>query len=251
MNTRQQQISQYIHDRSQVSISELERLCPDVSSMTIRRDLESLEQSGILVRIHGGARSIHSLSRFSEEIYGRRAMEHINFKQEIAKKAAELVADGMSIYLDAGSTAMYFSQKMPNRRAFITTSGPNIATELLKNDQLTINLLGGQLNPDTISVSGIHAIDYLRSINIDTAFIAASGFSCDSGFTNGNSSECELKRAALSRAQKRIVLMDSSKVGKTMPFTFAQPSGVDILVTDSGIDDETRRYIEDCGVFVV
>jgi len=251
MNARQQEIFEYITANAQVTIAELEALCPNVSSMTIRRDLQCLEQEGVLVRIHGGARSISSLSQFSEEVYTRRAVENVAQKKEIAQKAAQLVRAGSSVYLDAGSTAMYLAQCMPPHRLYITTSGPNIAIELTKTDTFAVNMLGGELNPDTISVSGPHSIEYIGSINIDTAFIAASGYSAEAGFTNGNNNECALKRAALVRARNRVVMMDSSKIGRTLPFTFANHADIGTLITDSGISAELRRSFEEQGVEVL
>ena len=251
MNARQKQIYEYITANAQVTIAELEALCSNVSRMTISRDLQSLEQDGVLVRTHGGARSISSLSQPSEEVYTSRANENVEQKNEIVQKAAQIIHAGSPVYIDAGSTAMYLARCLPQQRLYITTSGPNIAMELVKTGTFAVNLLGGELNPDTISVSGARSIECINSINIDTAFIVASGYSDEAGFTNGNNNECALKRAALARARNRVVMMDSSKIGKTLPFTFAKAADISMLITDSGISDELRRSFEAQGVEVI
>lgn len=236
-------VKQHIQEKGEVKLSELELLLPDISSMTLRRDLKKLEQSGDVVLTKGGAKSIYHLSAIKEELYSKRSMENTAEKHLIAKRAVGYVEEGRSIFLDSGTTVMYLARLLENEKLFITTSAPNIAIECIKNQNAVINLIGGNLNRDNMSLSGITAVEFLDKINIDIAFIASSGFSFKSGFTCGNFDEAEVKRRVILKASKVIVLMDSSKLGKNMPFTFAKPSDVDLVLSDDKIPRDIAQQL--------
>ena len=109
---------------------------------------------------------------------------------------------------------------------------------------------GGMINRDNISISGNQAIAFLDSINIDLALICPSGFSLKDGFTSGNFSECELKRMVVGKARKVVVLMDRSKLDRTLPYTFCQLDRVNTIITD-GLPDDVAEAAEDAGVEVI
>jgi len=229
---RREVINLYIQSKGEVRISELETLLPDVSLMTLRRDLESLEKRGEIVRTRGGAKSIAHLSMLKEAAYTQRVGENTEAKMVIAEKAARLLSPGRSLFIDSGTTAMCLAQKIPDDNYFILTSGPNIALELLKNHNNRVSLTGGQLNRDTISLSGYNAVEYIKTLNIDIAFMAASAFSLTSGFTCGDYSEAEIKRLIIRKASTAVMLMDSSKIDRGMPYTFAKLADLSILISD-------------------
>lgn len=245
---RREQMAKYILSKGEVTIAELEKMFEDVSEMTIRRDLEHLEGRGDIIRVKGGAKSIALLSgAFKEDSYSKRAMLNIQAKMQIADKAAALITDEHSIYLDPGSTVMMLTKKLPDKSLFVVTSGPNVALEVMKNQLCTINLVGGELNRENICVSGPSSIAFVDNINIELAFIVASGFGKKAGFTCGNHNECELKKKVIKKATRTVLLMDSSKVNRNMPFTFAYPEDIDIVVTDDQIDEEIAKFITSKG----
>jgi DeoR/GlpR family transcriptional regulator of sugar metabolism len=200
------------------------------------------------VRTYGGAVSTSRLAvlKGEEDAYTRRAAENVEAKIAIASKAIGLVEHGRSIYLDAGSTIMCLARMLSDESYSIVTSGVNIALELLKKNKISVVALGGQLNRNTLSMSGPNALALLDSINIDLAFMSASGFSNEHGFTVSNPYEGELKRKVVSKANKVIALVDSSKINKDQAFTFANLRNVDIWVCDAPlpreIELETRKY---------
>lgn len=243
---RRDTIRQLISAKGEIMLAELESAFPDCSSMTLRRDLIRLENEGFLKRTRGGAVGITRLSLSAEDMYSRRATENIEAKLMIAHKASAYLEDKRSLYFDSGSTIMCLAQIIPSDARFhIATSGPNIALELLKHPLLNITLLGGQLNRTNISVSGSQSMQFIRDLNIDVAFMAASGFTPETGFTSGTFTECELKREVVAKARKTVLLIDSSKIGRTMPYTFAQLADMDIIVSDGGLPqhilDEAAR----------
>jgi len=236
--TRRNLIYDLIEKKGEVTIAELSKMFPDVSSMTIRRDLDVLENENKIVKIKGGAKSISHLSRSMiknnnvEDDYVRREMLNPSLKDEIARKAAPLAEEGRSIFIDAGSSMMSLASNLLDGRYYVITSGVNVALEMSLNKHAKVHLLGGQLNRSNFCVSGAGALEQIKEMNIDIAFMGASGFSAEGGFTNGDFNECELKKAVIKKAKKTIILMDSTKLGKNMPYTFCQLSDIDALVID-------------------
>ena len=110
MQERIARIKQYVQEKGEVKLFELEKIFPDISVMTLRRDLKRLEEQGDVVLIKGGAKGISHLSRIKEEIYSKRSLENTAEKYQIAKKAFEYVEEGRSIFLDSGTTIMYLAQ---------------------------------------------------------------------------------------------------------------------------------------------
>ena len=130
---------------------------------------------------------------------------------------------------------MRLAEIFPDDHITVTTPGPNIALELSRKRLPIINLVGGIMNRESISVTGNQAIDFLENTNIDIAFMIPSGYSQKSGFTCGNFTECELKNFIVKKARTVIMLMDTSKLDKNLPYTFCKLSDVDILITDKNI----------------
>jgi len=243
LKKRISRIRQLIHEKGEVKLFELEKMFPDISTMTLRRDLKKLEELGDVVRIKGGAKGISHLSRIKEEIYSKRSMENTAEKFAVANKALSFFEHDRSIFLDSGTTIMYLARLLGDQKLFITTSAPNIALECAKNQNATINLVGGTLSRENLSLSGINALSFLDAINIDIAFMAASGFSFKSGFTAGDYGECEIKKKVISKVNKTILLMDSTKFGKNLPFTFASLDDIDILISDDKVLPDTVKRI--------
>ena len=252
MNTqRRDAIMELLNTKGEVYLKDLEDLFPDCSSMTLRRDLKYFEENGFVKRTRGGAVALSMLSMAAEDVYSRRALENTAAKSIIARKALSYIEGGRSLYLDSGTTLMLFAKEIPDDYISILTSGPNIALELIKKSKPNVMLIGGQLNRNTISVSGANATSFLSGVNIDTAFMAASGFSLQNGFTSGTYSECELKQEVLKRASSAIMLMDSSKIGKSLPYTFGSLSDIDVLVADDDLPEELKAAAAESGVTVI
>jgi len=252
-NERQEKILGILNEKGEIQISELKDIFPDVSAMTLRRDLSYLESKGLLIRTHGGAVNIKKLTSIygEEDAFSLRAAENVDEKMLIAEKAVQFLDRGRSIYLDAGSTIMYFSRLIPDDNFSIITSGIITALELTKKSKITIYHTGGQLNNNTLSSSGPTAISMLDIFNIDIAFMAASGFSLENGFTVSNFFECELKKAVIKKAKKVIMLADSSKFNKVLAFTFGHLSDLDVLISDDKIPEYIVNRAKEAGVTVL
>jgi DeoR/GlpR family transcriptional regulator of sugar metabolism len=218
--------------------------------MTLRRDLDYLEAKGQIVRVRGGAKSINSLSGLKEDVYSLRAMENVDAKMKIARKALAFVERGRSYFIDSGTTMMCLAKVLPDENLSILTSGPNIALEIIKHNKPSVTLIGGHLSRNNLSTSGVSSLNFIKDINVDIAFMATSGFSLEYGFTSGDYNECELKKAIIKKARRVILLMDVSKIDKNMPFTFGTLKDIHILICDKPLPENVTQAAEECGVII-
>ncbi len=253
INNRQQKIILLLEQKGEVQLQQLVELFPEVSAMTLRRDLISLENSGHLVRTYGGAVSSKKVLEITgeEDEFSRRSSKNVDAKLKIAEKAVSLVEAGRSMYFDAGSTIMCLAKILPDERFSIFTSGANTSLELIKKSSISVITVGGLVNRNTLSMSGPSAVSLIDTINIDLAFMSASGFSLESGFTVANLYECELKRKVIERAHKIIMLMDSSKINKNLAFTYTTLKNIDIWVCESKLPDEIVEQAKNNNVEVI
>ncbi len=247
---RREKILELLREQDTVMLRDLEKQFPDVSSMTLRRDLEFFEKIGEAVRIRGGARHIKSLGT-QEDLYALRAVKNPAAKEHIAKIAVEFVETGRSIFMDSGSTGMSFARALPDMNLSILTGAPNVAMEVSKRYKPSVTMIGGLINRNTLSASGTQSIQFIQNLNFDIAFLVASAFSPDIGFTCGNADECELKRVITSKARRTIMMVDSSKFGKTMPYTFASLDDVDVLITDVRPDEAIMKLARQSNTKVI
>lgn len=116
-----------------VSLGELEKMFPEVTSMTLRRDIDRLEAKGELIKVRGGARSMKFLTTSAEDDFGKRLYEATEEKTRIAECATEFVETGRSIFIDSGTTALRLASMVADERFTVTTTGPHVAIELAKS----------------------------------------------------------------------------------------------------------------------
>ncbi len=252
MVERRAAMCEYILAHGQASVEELRALFPEKSVVTIRRDLAILEDSGAIIRSHGGARANVHAPGHLEPFYNIREGENTSAKARIAELAVSFIEERRALYIDSGTTTMAFAQRLPDKNLTIVTSAPNIALHVAaKKPSCSTVLTGGSINRNTLSCSGFGSTEILQALNFDIAFMGASGFSAQAGFTAGEHFECDLKHIVLAKASRVILLMDSSKIGQNMPFTFAQPEEIHILITDTGLPRDIEALLTAKGVRVV
>jgi DeoR family fructose operon transcriptional repressor len=250
-SSRRTIIKELLSEKPFISLKELEESFPDVSSMTLRRDIEYFEKQGEAIKVRGGARSMKFITTSMEDSFHQRMNENMNAKERIAKRAIELIETGRSLFLDSGTTVLKLASLLPDERHAITTTGPNIALELIKKNQPIVNLVGGMINRENVSISGNQALKFLADINIDIAFLVPSGLSLKDGFTSGNYSECELKRMVVEKARRVVILMDKSKINRCLPFTFSQLENIHTIVTDDDLPEDITNAAKAAGVEII
>ena len=247
---RREKIRKYIQEKGAVSIKELTELFPDVSVMTIHRDLAKLEEERLIIRTRGGAMAInhHGVTEGKLET---RMQSNVVEKREIAQKAVGLIYTDSTVCFDAGTSCMALAQALPDIELNIFTTAPNIAVELSHLVNPTIHMCGGTLNRANQAVSGASTLGMLEHINIATAFIGVSGYTADGGFTCGKEDEMQVKRLIMKKAARKVILMDSSKCGKIFPYMFGKMEDVDYIISDGNLPEEFLKLAEEANVIVL
>lgn len=248
---RIKKISELIEKQGRVSLDELIERFKSVSSMTLRRDLLELERAGEIIRVRGGAVSVRELQKQTEDILNQRTAMNIAQKKLIAEKAAPLMEAGHSTFIDSGSTSLFFVKQLPDLHYTVITNGINIALELSRNTMPQITLLGGNVSRNNFATSGTSTCEFLDQLNIDMAFLGTSAFTVDGGFTCGSSAEADIKKLIVQKAKRKIMLMDSSKCSKVMPYTFAEFSDIDVLITDSNLAQDVKDAALKLGIAIM
>lgn len=246
MNTfRQSRIKEFIEKRHIVTIKELQQLIPDVSLMTIHRDLDALEQIGVIVKVRGGARAVRHSGDLGFDI---RIQENISGKNIIAGKAMQLIQQGSTVFLDASTTNLILARSLPDIPLNVITTCPNIAISLCNLPNIHITLCGGTLNRKNMALSGQNTLEMLRDINIDMAFIGVSGCSVESGFTCGSEGDMLIKKCVIQKARTTVVVCDHTKFSRLMPYTFAHMKDIQYLISDSNTPDSIIRQAREFNV---
>ena len=249
---RREHIGKYIQEKGAVTVKEIGALFPEVSSMTIHRDLEKLEEEGIIIRTRGGAVSaIPQGSSSTEAKLEARMQTTMRAKREMAQKALQLIEPGSAVFMDAGTSNMALAQALPDMDVNIFTTGPNIALEIARLSVPTIHMCSGTLNRYNQAVSGQSTLKMLEEINIATAFLGVSGYTDEGGFTCGKEDEMLVKRLMMKKAGKKIILMDSSKCGKILPYTFGNVEDADYIISDGKLPSELAERAAKAGTKIL
>lgn len=249
MNTvRQTKIKDYVERRGVASIRELHGLYPELSLMTIHRDLDALEKAGAVIKVRGGARAVRHAADLGFEV---RMQENIEGKTVLAEKAIALLQPHSSIFLDAGTTTQILAQNMPDISVNIFTTGPSVGTELCRLSNPTITLCCGTMNRKSQALSGKNTLEMLEKINIDTAFIGVSGCSAEAGFTCGTEADMLVKQLVIRKARTSVILCDHTKFSRLMPYTFASFGDVRYMVCDGNVPEAVTQAAQKQGLIIL
>lgn len=180
-----------------------------VSTETIRRDLEEMAEGGRIMRTYGGA--------VAPQLGGEPGwMERDNLmvaeREAIGARAAEFVRDGETILIDAGSTTLHLARRLAasDKAITVVTNGYAAAIALGTNPRIAVHVCPGRHNPHEGGVTGAETIAYLNRFQVDRAFIGASGINAE-GVNEADSEAATVKRAMLRRAEAPMLLLDHSK----------------------------------------
>ena len=241
---RHDKILKLLETRGRVHTAELVDLM-DVSSETIRKDLELLDSQGKLTRVHGGA---VPLSREDQKngLAGyvplkTRSGQNLEQKAAIARRAVQMVEEGQSVALDYGSTSQIMAMALRDSFSQLTVITNSIQNALLLADNpgITVILLGGILNRDELTLVDAFST-VLDNFHIDIMFMSVTGIDPDVGLTDQRLSEMRIQNKMHRLAGRTVVLADSSKFGRTSLLKICSVQDVDAIITDSGLDAGMR-----------
>ena len=246
---RQQEILRRARQQGRVDVVTLAEVL-EVTTETIRRDLTVLERAGVVRRVHGGAIPVERLG-FEPAVAARDVVMTAE-KERIAKAAlAELPDDG-AIVIDAGTTTGRLAEALPaDRELTVVVNSPPLATVLAARPNLPVVMLGGRVRGRTLATVDDGALQPLARLNVDVAFIATNGCSAQRGLTTPDPAEAAVKRAMIAAARRTVLLADHTKVGDVHFAAFAALSDIDVMITDTGLDDRLVAEIRAAGPEVI
>lgn len=246
---RRQFILDTIFDQGFVKVSVLAEKF-GVTQTTIRKDLNYLEEKGLLHRSYGSA--VPSSAPVKDISLKKKKLINYEAKRKIAAAATQLIEENDSILMTSGSTIAVFAEMLrPKGRLNVVTTAVNISSLLGENDSISVMQVGGMLYSNTMSVYGSDAIQSVRNIFCSKLFFGIDGLDLDHGVTCATREEAELTQEMMKSAGQRIVLCDSSKLGKRGFAHIAEVSEIDILITDTALPDDSKDYLESLGVQVI
>jgi len=248
LQERLDQIATLVREQGRVSVAELsERF--GVTPVTIRNDLTTLEQQGLLVRTHGGAMVDPTMGL--EPAFALRQKLHAAEKERIGRAAAALVQDGDTIAFDASTTAWQVARHVKERRELtVVTNGLYIALEFLNLPGVTVVMPGGTLRGASASLVGDQGADCLERYHVQKGFFGARGLTLEEGLTDVNQYEVALKRRMTEISREVIAVVDASKWGQVALASFAPLDQVDRVIADTAAPAEMVAALGERGIEV-
>ena len=242
---RTNQILELITEEGKIEVAELARRL-DVSQVTIRKDLDNLEERGIIRREHGWA-VLHN----GDDLSARLAY-HYQEKELIARKAAELVQDGESVMIENGSCCALLAETLArtHRDLTILTNSAFIASYIRDREHVQVVLLGGIYQPEAQVMVGPMVRQCAENFWIDRFFIGVDGWSERTGFTNRDQLRAQAVRDMAGQAEQVIVLTESEKFGIRGTVPLNLKNKIKMVITDSRLDSGTAQILSDQGIII-
>ena len=247
LNQRRQEILNLIREDGHAKVQKLAQIF-NVSEVTIRQDLETLEKMGFVQREYGGAflKDVGSFATTGTLINENLMVEE---KKEIARKAAALIQEGETIILDSGSTTTEVAKLMTGfANLTVITNALNIAYILGGNPGINLIVSGGEFKAPTLSLTGDMAAATFKGIHVNKCFLATAGISPDLQLTYPSLSDLVVKSAMIRASDKVYLVADSSKIGITSFASLGRLSLIDTIITDSKISPAQIEAIRELKV---
>ena len=248
--SRQVKIMELLKKDGFVKVEELSQML-NVSLLTIRRDLDRMEEYGLLQRTHGGALFVQQ--RRVELSYSRKGELHKEDKAAIGKRAASLVEEGDLVFINSGSTAYHVIMNLAGRSNIkIVTNNVAAVVDLEPDAGIDIILTGGDYRAESHCLVGSYAEVLLKGICANKAIVGADGISLGLGITSPVAREASITAKMLERTNGQIIVIaDHSKIGVVSNFVITPMNNVDILVTNGSPEDLDVEEFRKHGVKVL
>jgi DeoR family fructose operon transcriptional repressor len=246
---RYRSIVERVRGKGRASVSDLAEDL-SVTPETIRRDLSELERQGLLRRVHGGAVPAGSVG--FEQSVDSRAQVLVEEKNRIAKAALAEIPQAGAVIIDSGTTTSRLIQLIPDDRELtVITDSVAHALALSNRINITVMLIGGRVRGRTLATVDQWAIDALNSVYADVALVGTNGISIERGLTTPDQPEAAVKRAMLNSAKRKVILADHTKFGDDHFAQFGSISDIDVVITDTAVNQNIVLELESLDVKVV
>jgi DeoR family transcriptional regulator of aga operon len=230
---RRQAICDMVNQNGSVNFTQLKECFPGVSEVTLRKDLQYLDETQQIIRIHGGAKALPQTMNF---VY--RSSIHQTEKGIIATKAAELIQPNTSVFITAGSTCAELAKRLPPIPMCVFSDGLYTAINFPKRIDLTVQVLGGEVDMNTMRIEGLAVLKQLEEMHFNISFLGTPGFHPDYGFSYFSEMTAAAISTVIRNSDKVVMLMDSSKVNYALMPQKVPLEAVDVLVTDDMLESE-------------
>lgn len=249
IENRRNKIHEILKQRGSIKVKDLATQL-HTSPLTIRRDLDHLEQLGLIERFYGGA----SLSKNASQSVSTVLDSNTNTdrcRHAIAQRAVEYLVDGDTIFINSSSTALLMLNYITAKNiTVITNNGRTILSDFRSN--LSIVLLGGELQASKKSMVGEFALNNLSRVNATKAFVGCSGLTAEEGFTTANMHEVALNQLMLSRVTgERFILADHTKIGEKHNFVSGSPDQISCVITDTEANTTVLDSLAGHGIKII
>ncbi|MEX2443030.1 MAG: DeoR/GlpR family DNA-binding transcription regulator [Alkalispirochaeta sp.] len=245
---RRQTITTILKKRGSLRVTEMsERL--GVSEVTLRKDLATLEEMGVLERTHGGA--VLADQTDVGGLLSTRKRTASEAKQSIARAARTLLNHGETIFVDSGSTCAELARLIVDMELRVVSNALDVLVLLADRPGIALHATGGAFRHHAGSFIGPDAEEVVGRMHFDHAFVGATGVAEDGRFSSQNSIEAQLKRRVIASASTSVILADATKFGRNAFSEFSTMSDIDILITDSATDRETVAQFRAHGLDVI
>src|SRR6476659_7573868 len=246
---RQRQVLRLLETRDSIPVAELAELF-SVSEVTVRSDLATMAQNGLVARVRGGVRA---LNRGQSEVgFDLRLRLEVGRKSAIARAAAALVDEGEAVALDASTTAYYLALELRSKRELVVvTNGLLVATALADAPGITVIVPGGLLRLSAMSLVGDLGTDVLRTTRINKGFLGARGVSLERGLMDLNPDEVTIKQEMADACEQVYGIFDGTKWHRSALLSFVPAEELTGIVTDSSAPALEVEQWREAGVNVV
>lgn len=244
---RQKKMVEYIEECTSAQIQEL-AVKFGVSQATVRRDLDELDQQGVLRRTHGGAIKMDRSTSY-EHVHAEKIGLMAEEKQRIAAHAASMVHHGDTVLIDSGTTAYYIAQALRHHENLtLITNDLYIAYQIPIHPSSTLIVTGGTRRQGRQELVGTLTENFLRETHVDLAFVGADGIDFAAGITNANFAEVGIKRLMIVAANRSVIVADHSKFGRVALARICDLKEGGLLLTDRGLPEETLARLNKLSV---
>lgn len=248
-NERYDKILEILKEKKKVTVDKLVKELY-ISPATARRDLEAMSKKGLLKRVHGGA-VLFSSSNEESSLFIR---EELNKKEkrEICEKAISFIQSNQSIFLDSSSTVLHLVPLLNQFKSLtLVTNGLSTAMAIKNNTTFRAFIPGGFIQNQSNSLLGHTTINELQNLFVNICIISCAGFDFNQGITEASIEQAEIKRTMIKNSSKRILLVDSSKFGKSFISKICNINDINTIITDKNISQEYIDKIKELGIELV
>jgi DeoR family transcriptional regulator, galactitol utilization operon repressor len=245
ISERERKILKVLSEDSSINVNDMSKVF-DVSTVTIRNDLASLAEKGMILRTRGGA-----IPAFHPSIVDRQR-NLTDEKGRIARAAAESISDGDTVMIGAGTTtALIVKYLLGKQDLHIVTNSTLIIPYARVNPSIHLTVVGGEFRPSTESLVGPVTLRELEQFHVKKAFIGTDGFSLEKGLTTHLVDGAEVIKRIARQTDRKILIADSSKYGKEGFVKILPLSDFDMIITDTGLSGGVEKSLAESGLQVM